>query len=127
MTDFRTPAKRVRGSGSAKEGTTHFWRQRMTALANIPLLLFFVGFVVSMNGANFDAVIGAISNPVTALVLIAVMVSALVHMRLGMQTVIEDYIHGEGAKIVCLFLNTIFTFAVGLMAIFAILKISFGA
>ncbi len=127
MTDFRTPAKRVRGSGSAKEGTTHFWRQRMTALANIPLLLFFVGFVVSMNGANFDAVIGAISNPVTALVLIAVMVSALVHMRLGMQTVIEDYIHGEGGKIVCLFLNTIFTFAVGLMAIFAILKISFGA
>ncbi len=127
MTDFRTPAKKVRGSGSAKEGTTHFWRQRMTALANIPLLLFFIGFVVAMNGARHDEMVGAISNPITAMVLIAVVVSALVHMRLGMQDVIEDYVHGEGAKIVCLFLNTAFTFAVGLMAVFAILKISFGA
>lgn len=127
MTDFRTPAKKVLGSGSAREGTSHFWRQRMTALANIPLLLFFIGFVVAMNGARYDDVIGAMSNPVTALVLIAVMVSALIHMKLGMQTVIEDYVHGEAAKIICLFLNTAFTFAVGLMAVFAILKISFGA
>ncbi len=127
MTDFRTSAKKVRGLGSAKEGTTHFWRQRMTALANIPLLLFFIGFVVSMNGASHAEMIAAVSNPLIALVLIAVLVSALVHMRLGMQVVIEDYVHGEGAKIVCLGLNSAFTFALGLMAIFAILKISFGA
>lgn len=127
MTDFRTSAKKVRGLGSAKEGTTHFWRQRMTALANIPLLLFFIGFVVSMNGATHAEMVAAVSNPLTALVLITVMVSALVHMRLGMQVVIEDYVHGEGAKIICLALNSAFTFGLGLVAIFAILKISFGA
>jgi succinate dehydrogenase / fumarate reductase, membrane anchor subunit len=127
MTDFRTSAKKVRGLGSAKDGTTHFWRQRMTALANIPLLLFFIGFVVSMNGASHAEMIAAVSNPLTALVLIAVLASALVHMRLGMQVVIEDYVHGEGAKIACLALNSAFTFGLGLMAIFAILKISFGA
>lgn len=127
MTDFRTPTKRVRGYGSAKEGTTHFWRQRMTALANIPLLLFFIGFIVSLNGASQSEVIAAVSHPVTAMALIAVLASALIHMRLGMQVVIEDYIHGEGAKITCLFLNTAFTGAIGLCAVFAILKISFGA
>jgi succinate dehydrogenase / fumarate reductase, membrane anchor subunit len=127
MSDFRTSAKKVRGSGSAKEGTTHFWRQRMTALANIPLMLFFIGFVVSMNGATHAEMIAAVSNPFTALVLITVMVCALIHMRLGMQVVIEDYVHSEGTKIICLALNSAFTFAVGLIALFAILKISFGA
>ncbi|MGB8818811.1 MAG: succinate dehydrogenase, hydrophobic membrane anchor protein [Rhizobiaceae bacterium] len=127
MTDFRTPAKIVRGSGSAKDGTTHFWRQRLTALANIPLLLFFTGFIVSLNGASHEEVIAAVSYPLTAIALIAVLVSALIHMKLGMQVVIEDYIHGEGAKIICLFLNSIFTYGIGLTAVFAILKISFGA
>lgn len=127
MTDFRTSAKKVHGSGSAKDGTTHFWRQRMTALANIPLLLFFIGFVVSMNGATHAEMIAAVSSPLTALVLIAVMISALVHMRLGMQVVIEDYVHSEGTKIACLALSSAFTIAVGLIALFAILKISFGA
>jgi succinate dehydrogenase / fumarate reductase, membrane anchor subunit len=127
MSDFRTSAKKVRGSGSAKEGTTHFWRQRMTAIANIPLMLFFIGFVVSMNGATHAEMIAAVSNPLTALILITVMVSALIHMRLGMQVVIEDYVHSEGTKIILLALNSAFTFAVGLTALFAILKISFGA
>jgi succinate dehydrogenase / fumarate reductase, membrane anchor subunit len=127
MSDFRTSAKRVRGSGSAKDGTTHFWRQRMTALANIPLLLFFIGFIVSLNGATQAEVVAAISHPLTAIALIAVLISAFIHMKLGMQVVIEDYVHGEGAKIICLFLNSIFTYGIGLTAVFAILKISFGA
>ena len=127
MTDFRTPAKKVRALGSAKDGTEHFWRQRLTALANIPLLLFFIGFVVSLNGASQDEVLAAIAHPFTAVVLIAVLVSALIHMKLGMQVVIEDYIHAEGAKILLLFLNSIFAYGTGLLAIFAILKINFGA
>jgi succinate dehydrogenase / fumarate reductase, membrane anchor subunit len=127
MSDFRTSAKRVRGSGSAKDGTTHFWRQRMTALANIPLLLFFIGFIVSLNGATQAEVVAAISHPLTAIALIAVLISAFIHMKLGMQVVIEDYVHGEGAKIICLFFNSIFTYGIGLTAVFAILKISFGA
>ena len=127
MSDFRTPAKIVRGSGPAKDGTEHFWRQRLTAIANIPLLLFFVGFVVSLNGASHEEVIAAVSHPLTAIALIAVIGSALLHMKLGMQVVIEDYIHGEGAKIIMLFLNSAFTYGTGLIAVFAILKISFGA
>ena len=127
MTDFRTPAKKVRGYGSAKDGTDHFWLQRLTALANIPLLLFFVVFVVSLNGASHDEVLAAIAHPFTAVALIAVLASALVHMKLGMQVVIEDYIHAEGTKIILLFLNAVFTYGIGLLAVFAILKINFGA
>jgi succinate dehydrogenase / fumarate reductase, membrane anchor subunit len=127
MTDFRTPAKKVRGYGSAKDGTDHFWRQRLTAIANIPLLLFFVGFVVSLNGASHDEVLAAIAHPFTAVMLIAVLASALLHMKLGMQVVIEDYIHAEGTKIILLFLNAVFTYGIGLLSVFAILKINFGA
>ena len=127
MSDFRTQAKRVRGLGSAKDGTEHFWRQRLTAMANIPLLLFFVGFVISLNGASHEEVIAAVSHPLTAIALIAVIGSALIHMKLGMQVVIEDYIHGEGAKVIMLFLNAAFAYGVGLITVFAILKISFGA
>jgi succinate dehydrogenase / fumarate reductase, membrane anchor subunit len=127
MTDFRTPAKKVRGLGSAKDGTEHFLRQRLTSLANIPLLLFFVGFVVSLNGASHADVVSAIGHPFTAVMLVAVLVSALIHMKLGMQVIIEDYIHGEAAKMLLLFLNTAFAYGIGLLAIFAILKINFGA
>lgn len=127
MTDFRTPAKRVRALGSAKDGTGHFWRQRLTALANIPLILFFVGFIVALNGASHEEAVAAVSNPLTAIALIAVIGSAFLHMKLGMQVVIEDYIHGEGAKIIALLLNSAFCYGMGLIAVFAILKISFGA
>ena len=127
MTDYRTPLNKVRGSGSAKDGTEHFWRQRLTALANIPLLLFFIGFVVSMRGASQAELVAAVAHPVTALMLIAVLISGLVHMKLGMQVVIEDYVHGEGTKIICLLLNNLFAIGVGLTAVFAILKMSFGA
>ena len=127
MTDFRTPLSKVRGSGSAKDGTEHFWRQRLTALANIPLLLFFIGFVVSMRGASQVELVAAVAHPVTALMLIAVLISGHVHMKLGMQVVIEDYVHGEGTKIICLLLNNLFAIGVGLTAVFAILKMSFGA
>jgi succinate dehydrogenase / fumarate reductase, membrane anchor subunit len=127
MTDYRTPLNKVRGLGSAKDGTEHFWRQRLTALANIPLLLFFIGFVVSMRGASQAEVVAAVAHPVTALMLIAVLISGLFHMKLGMQVVIEDYVHSEGTKIICLLLNNLFVIAIGLITVFSILKMSFGA
>lgn len=124
--DMRTPMAKVRGLGSAREGTLHFWRQRLTAVALVPLTMFFVGFLIVMNGAGYDEVRAALSHPAVALVFMAMLVAGLIHMRLGMQVIIEDYIHGEGSKLVLLMLNTFFTIAVGVVSIFALAKLSFG-
>ena len=123
---MRTPLGKVRGLGSAKSGTEHFWQQRLTAIANIPLVIFLVLFCVFMVGADREEMAGAIANPLVALMLVFTIISITWHMRLGMQVVIEDYIHNEGGKLICLIGNTFFSLAVALTGLFAILKISFG-
>ena len=123
---MRPPLINFRGLGSAKEGTDHFWRQRLTAVANIPLTLFLIWLMVSLFGKSHQTVIDTLSSPFIAICLLLTMASMLYHMRLGMQTVIEDYIHGEGLKILLLMGNTFFTIAIGVSAGFAILKLGFG-
>lgn len=124
--DMRTPLNRVRGLGSAREGTEHFWRQRLTAVANVPLVLTFVGLLISLNGASYAEVRSTLANPFVALLIILMLLSALYHMRLGMQVIIEDYVHGEAAKLVLIMANTFFAITVGVVAIFALLKLAFG-
>ena len=126
MADMRTPLGKVRGLGSAREGTGHFWQQRLTAVANIPLILFFLGFLISINGADYATVRAAFANPFVSLMFALILFSALYHMRLGMQVIVEDYIHGEGTKLALIMLNTFFCVLVGAASIFALLKISFG-
>jgi succinate dehydrogenase / fumarate reductase membrane anchor subunit len=124
---IRTPLARVRGLGSAKEGTDHFWRQRVTAVANLFLVIFAVFLMLRLVGASYQDARTILSNPLVTVPLGMLILSGVIHMRLGMQTVIEDYIHGEGLKIALLMLNTFFAIAVGATCILAVLKLAFGS
>ena len=96
--DMHTPLSRVRGLGSAKEGTDHFWRQRLTAIANVPLILFFIWVVISLNGASHAEVVAYLSKPWVAIIMLMVLGAGIYHMKLGMQVVIEDYVHGGSGQ-----------------------------
>ncbi len=124
---MRTPLSRVRGLGSAKSGTEHFWRMGLTSIANIPLFLFFVISIVMLAGADHAAFVAYLSNPIVAIIMLLMIVSGVYHMYLGMAVIIEDYVHSDGLKMIALVGNNFFSIAVGLASVFAILKISFGS
>jgi succinate dehydrogenase / fumarate reductase membrane anchor subunit len=123
----RTPLAKVRGLGSAKEGADHFWKQRLTAVANIVLVSFLIWLVVKLAGADYATVKHTLARPQNAILLLLLVLSGVIHMRLGMQTIIEDYVHSEGRKVVLTMLNSFFAMLVGLMTAFAVLKLSLGA
>ena len=121
-----TPLARVRGFGAAKSGTEQFWRQRLTAVANVPLTIAFVLIVVSLLGRNHAAAAQILGSPLVAIVMLLSIVSITTHMRIGMQVIIEDYVHEEPARLILVMLNTFFTLAVALASAYGILKLSFG-
>ncbi len=125
--NMRTPLKNVRRLGSAKEGADHFWMQRVTAVANLFLGLYLVWLIASLAGADYAAVKTALANPINTVLLMLLIVSSTIHMRLGMQVIVEDYITGEGAKIICLLANNFFAILVAAVSVWAILKLSFGS
>jgi succinate dehydrogenase / fumarate reductase membrane anchor subunit len=121
---IRTPMARVRGMGAAHSGTEHFWRQRVTAVSNLVLVLALLAVLVATYGRDYVSTLAVVGHPAVAIALILLAISVGLHMRLGMMVIIEDYVHGEGAKLAAVLVNTFFSFAVAAVAIFAILRIS---
>ena len=124
--NMRTPLGRVRGHGSAKSGTQDFIAQRLTAIANIPLTIAAVLIIIALIGRNHAAVAQILGSTPVAIIMVLFIVSVFYHMRIGMQVIIEDYVHDERAKYALLILNTFYAFTAGFAAVYAILKLSFG-
>ena len=123
---MRTPLSRVRGLGTARSGTEHFWRQRLTAVANVPLVIAFIFIVIALLGRNHAFVVQFLGSPLVAVVMLLFIFSVTTHMRIGMQVIIEDYVHDEPVRLALIMLNTFFTLAVALASAYGILKLSFG-
>ncbi len=123
---LRTPMARVRHLGSAHKGTGHFWHQRLTSVANVVLTIAVVIIILSLLGRNHAAVVQILGSTPVAIVMLLFIISSVYHMWLGMQVIVEDYVHDEVLKFATLMANTFFSFAVGLAGVFAILKLSFG-
>ena len=124
---YRTPHSRVKGLGSARSGTGHFWGQRVSALANLVLLAFLIYSVIRLAGEPLDVVRAYFASPAVAILASLFAVSSAYHMRLGMQVIIEDYIHQESAKLILVILNIFFAVVVALTCVIAIIKLSLGA
>jgi len=123
---MRTPLSKVRGLGSAKSGTGHFAKQRLTGIANVPLAIAFVIILTSLLGASHGSFVAAMKSPIVAILLLLFVLSGTLHMKLGMQVIIEDYIHEETPKLALLILNTFFAILIATACTFAILKMAFG-
>ena len=124
--DLRTPLARARGLGSAKAGVHHWWAQRLTAIALIPLVVWFAVSLIMMSSADYLIVRAWIGSPVVMVLLSLTIVIGLHHGQLGLQVVIEDYVHGDGWKLALIVLVRFIAVFFGLAAVVAVLRIGIG-
>ena len=122
---LQTPRSRVKYLGSAKSGTLHAWRMRLTAFALLPLTFSFVVILVLLAGRDYDSARALLGAPCPAILLILFIGAGVVHMGLGMQTIIEDYIHGEHPKSLALMANACFSVLIAIASVYAVLRLSF--
>lgn len=123
---MRTPLGRVRNHGSSHSGTTDFWRQRLTAVAMILLIMPVVAIVLMMQGRNHAAAVQILGSPLVAIVLLLFIAASVLHMRIGMQVILEDYVHNEKTKLVAIMANNFFCVVVALASVYAIFKLASG-
>jgi succinate dehydrogenase membrane anchor subunit len=126
-TDTRSPIARVRGLGSAKEGVQHWWVQRLTAVALVPLSIWWVAEMVALTGADWAEAANWAARPVNATLIVLTLALVSHHGQLGLQVVIEDYVHSEGAKLALLIAVKLLSLLVALAGTLAVLRLMFGA
>jgi succinate dehydrogenase / fumarate reductase membrane anchor subunit len=122
---MRTPLARIRFLGSAHSGTDHFWKQRVTSVALVPLTIIFVFIVIGLLRSNHAAAAQILGSPFVAITIMLFVIASAYHMWLGMQVIIEDYVHSD-LKLTLIMCNTFFCFVIGLSCIYALVKLSFG-
>ena len=125
-TTMKTSLARVRGLGAAHHGVEHWYTHRLSAIANVPLVIAFVIIVASLAGRPWPEAIRIVSSPLVAIALGLLMISVCYHMRLGLQTVVEDYVHDRMWKFAAGIANTFFAVAIAAVCLFSVLKIAFG-
>jgi succinate dehydrogenase / fumarate reductase, membrane anchor subunit len=124
VTRMRSPLGRAIGLGSAKEGVEHWWLQRITAVALVPLSLWFVIAIIRLVGADSDGVRDWVGNPLPAIMLVLLLIATFYHAALGLQVVIEDYIHGELTKLGLVVIVRLGCFALAVAGMFAVLSMA---
>ncbi len=124
--DMRSPLARARGLGSAKDGVAHWWAERVTAVALVPLTLWFVVSVVALVGADYAAYKAWVGMPGNAVLLVLLIVTLFHHTQLGLTVIVEDYVHGEAAKVVSLMAIKFTVVLLGASCVLAVLRVSFG-
>jgi len=123
---MRTPLRQVRGLGAARSGTGHFWHQRVTSVAGVPLTIALLMIITALLGRSHAAVVQILGSPIVAIIMLLIIINTAYHMWIGMQEIILDYVHEARWKFLALMANTFFVISVSLASIYAILKLSFG-
>lgn len=124
---MQTPLRRVLHLGAAHDGTRDFWVQRLTGAATAILLIFFIGILMATVGQPHGRAIAVLRVPLVATALAMLIIVVSIHMHIGAQVIIEDYIHGSALRVVCLVANTFFCFAVAAVGLMAVVIIALGA
>jgi succinate dehydrogenase / fumarate reductase membrane anchor subunit len=124
---YRTPIAKVRGLGAARSGLQHWKMQRLTAISNVLLVLWFVFSAMALAGSDYGQVRAWLASPVTASLMVLLIISTFYHARLGLQVVVEDYVHHEGLRIAALVAIALIVFALGVACIVAVLRVAVGA
>jgi len=123
---MRTPLSQVRGRGSAKFGTEDYWLQRLTAAVLVPLSIVLIVFLVRNGAASHATVREALANPICAILVASAVIAGVLHMRIGMQVIIEDYVHAQPWSVLAVVLNWFFSALIVVASIWAVAKLSFG-